>query len=79
MVFKERLREFLETSDTGRQAMAMSGSKPSEREQYRYETPPIPFLCPRRMNVLTSENRMDTLNSEGKKNASAAVDDDEDI
>lgn len=36
VVFKERLREFLETSDTGRQAMAMSGSKPSEREQYRY-------------------------------------------
>jgi len=35
VVFKERLREFLETSDTGRQAMAMSGSKPSEREQYR--------------------------------------------
>ncbi|KAG9919959.1 root hair defective 3 GTP-binding protein, partial [Aureobasidium melanogenum] len=37
-VFKERLREFLETSDTGRQAMAMSGSKPSEREQYRMDT-----------------------------------------
>ena len=28
-VGKERLREFLESSDTGRQAMAMSGSKPS--------------------------------------------------
>lgn len=27
-VFKERLREFLESSDTGRQAMAMSGAKP---------------------------------------------------
>lgn len=27
-VFKERLREFLESSDTGRQAMAMSGTKP---------------------------------------------------
>ncbi|CAD0024828.1 unnamed protein product [Aureobasidium pullulans] len=37
-VFKERLREFLETSDTGRQAMAMSGSKPSEREKYRMDT-----------------------------------------
>ncbi|KAH0139179.1 root hair defective 3 GTP-binding protein, partial [Aureobasidium melanogenum] len=56
-VFKERLREFLETSDTGRQAMAMSGSKPSEREQYR----------------------MDTLSSEGKKTATTAADDDEDI
>lgn len=30
-VFKERLREFLESSDTGRQAMAMSGSKPGLR------------------------------------------------
>lgn len=39
VVFKERLREFLETSDTGRQAIAMSGSKPSEREQYRYVHP----------------------------------------
>lgn len=36
-VFKERLREFLETSDTGRQAMAMSGSKPSERQQTSYQ------------------------------------------
>ena len=37
-VFKERLRAFLETSDTGRQAMAMSGSKPSSSssaEKYR--------------------------------------------
>ena len=31
-VFKERLRAFLESSDTGRQAMAMSGAKP---EGYR--------------------------------------------
>lgn len=30
-VAKERLREFLESSDTGRQAMAMSGSKPGHR------------------------------------------------
>ncbi|KAF2006181.1 GTP-binding protein Sey1 [Amniculicola lignicola CBS 123094] len=29
-VGKERLREFLESSDTGRQAMAMSGQKPGE-------------------------------------------------
>lgn len=30
-IFKERLREFLESSDTGRQAMAMSGTKASVR------------------------------------------------
>jgi len=29
--------------------------------------------------MLTGRNRMDTLNSEGKKNASAAVDEDDDI
>ncbi|KAJ9622277.1 Dynamin-like GTPase that mediates homotypic ER fusion [Taxawa tesnikishii (nom. ined.)] len=34
-VAKERLREFLESSDTGRQAMAMSGSKP---DGYRMDT-----------------------------------------
>lgn len=28
---KERLRDFLESSDTGRQAMAMSGNQPSGR------------------------------------------------
>jgi hypothetical protein len=32
-VSKERLREFLESSESGRQAMAMSGNEPSIRMQ----------------------------------------------
>jgi hypothetical protein len=35
-VFKERLRAFLETSDTGRQAMAMSGSSSSSNSTEKY-------------------------------------------
>ncbi|EOD42878.1 putative gtp-binding protein sey1 protein [Neofusicoccum parvum UCRNP2] len=54
-MFKERLREFLESSDTGRQAMAMSG----------------------RSNT-TESIGLDRLNSEGKKAAAGAEDEDVD-
>ncbi|KAK4975617.1 Dynamin-like GTPase that mediates homotypic ER fusion [Elasticomyces elasticus] len=37
-ISKERLREFLESSDTGRQAMAMSGSKASGDSAYKMDT-----------------------------------------
>ncbi|KAL2353318.1 GTP-binding protein Sey1 [Cryomyces antarcticus] len=36
-VGKERLRAFLESSDTGRQAMAMSGAKPQDSDSYNME------------------------------------------
>lgn len=35
---KERLREFLETSDTGRQAMAMSGRNQRSRDDIDLDT-----------------------------------------
>lgn len=54
-MFKERLREFLESSDTGRQAMAMSG----------------------RSNT-TESIGLDRLNSDGKKAAAGAEDEDVD-
>jgi hypothetical protein len=36
-VGKERLREFLESSESGRQAMAMSNSNPSRNESVRLD------------------------------------------
>ena len=37
-ISKERLREFLESSDTGRQAMAMSGSGGRNKTDYDMDT-----------------------------------------
>lgn len=61
-VGKERLREFLESSDTGRQAMAMSGRQGGAGRRRDYD-----------------EISMDTLNGDGKKNASIARDEDADF
>ncbi|KAF2462362.1 GTP-binding protein Sey1 [Lineolata rhizophorae] len=58
---KERLREFLESSDTGRQAISMSGHSEGGRSSYRDSD---------RINL-------DTLDSSGKKPAQGSTDDDE--
>lgn len=56
---KERLREFLETSETGRQAMAMSGEQRSRSGRVRD----------------ADEISMDTLNGDGKKTKDDDLDD----